>query len=217
MPGLGSGEVDGRGAAQAGADRAGDHVGLSLMTDVLVRVVLPDRPGALGAVASRIGSVGGDVVFIDILERSNGVVVDEIGVVLADAALVELMVGEVHEVDGAAVEAVRPVTSAAVDPRTELLAAATGLVRQQRAEDVLAFLVDAARAGFGAEHVAVAPSPEHHNAPDVAVAKLDAVGADLVVVRRHPVLRQRERTRLAELAELADHRWRELAARPAAS
>ncbi|MDA8056730.1 MAG: hypothetical protein M0032_01975, partial [Actinomycetota bacterium] len=68
-----------------------------------------------------------------------------------------------------------------------------------------------------AEHVAVAPSPEHHNAPDVAVAKLDAVGADLVVVRRHPVLRQRERTRLAELAELADHRWRELAARPAAS
>ncbi|MDA8293345.1 MAG: hypothetical protein M0040_03135 [Actinomycetota bacterium] len=187
------------------------------MTDVLVRVVLPDRPGALGAVASRIGSVGGDVVFIDILERSNGVVVDEIGVVLADAALVELMVGEVHEVDGAAVEAVRPVTSAAVDPRTELLAAATGLVRQQRAEDVLAFLVDAARAGFGAEHVAVAPSPEHHNAPDVAVAKLDAVGADLVVVRRHPVLRQRERTRLAELAELADHRWRELAARPAAS
>lgn len=34
----------------------------------LIRAWLPDRPGALGAVASRIGAVRGDVIGIDILE-----------------------------------------------------------------------------------------------------------------------------------------------------
>lgn len=220
------------------------------MTDVLVRVVLPDRPGALGAVASRIGSVGGDVVSIDILERDDGVVVDELGVVLADEALVELMTGEILEVDGAAVEAVRPVASAVVDPGAELLAVATGVFHQASADDVLAFLVDRVRARFGADHVAIVPRsarrdglgptgraggappgspvagdlPAHVDvgalvaaarggASDAAVATLADAAAELVVVRRHPVLRRRERTRLAELAELADHRWSELAAR----
>ena len=42
------------------------------MFNYLIRVHFPDRPGALGAVASRIGSVGGDVVSIDILERAKG-------------------------------------------------------------------------------------------------------------------------------------------------
>ncbi len=222
------------------------------VTDVLVRVVLPDRPGALGAVASRIGSVGGDVVSIDILERADGAVVDELGVVLADEALVELMTAEVLEVDGVAVEAVRPVASAVVDPHAELLAVATGLFHQARAEDVLASLVERVRARFGADLVAVVPraapsdprsppggegrAPLHpvvagelsdpsdagelvtaarRGAPEVAVASLDAASSELVVVRRHPVLRQRERTRLAAVAELADHRWSELAARSA--
>jgi hypothetical protein len=227
--------------------------GVGSLTDVLVRVVLPDRPGALGAVASRIGSVGGDVVSIDILERAGGVVVDELGVVLADEALVELMTGEILEVDGVAIEAVRQVASAAADPRAELLAVATGVFHQASTDDVLAFLVDRVRAPFGADHAAVvrrsqrpdAPDrtgwvgdgalgppvtgdlPAHVDAgslaaaarggaPDVAVATLAVAGAALVVVRRHPVLRQRERTRLAELAELADHRWSEVAARTSA-
>ncbi len=43
-----------------------------------MRVWLPDRPGALGAVASRIGAVRGDVVGIDILETGDGVAVDEL-------------------------------------------------------------------------------------------------------------------------------------------
>ena len=38
----------------------------------VVRIRLPDRPGALGQVASRIGAVGGDIVAIDILERTEG-------------------------------------------------------------------------------------------------------------------------------------------------
>src|ERR671911_548863 len=43
---------------------------------VLVRVWLPDRPGALGLVASRIGAVRGDIVGVDVLERGTDVAVD---------------------------------------------------------------------------------------------------------------------------------------------
>ena len=47
---------------------------------LVVRVWLPDRPGALGLVASRIGAIGGDIVGIDVLERSEHVAVDEFAV-----------------------------------------------------------------------------------------------------------------------------------------
>jgi UTP:GlnB (protein PII) uridylyltransferase len=47
------------------------------MAGYVVRIALPDRPGALGLVASRIGAVGGDIVAINILERDEGHAVDE--------------------------------------------------------------------------------------------------------------------------------------------
>ena len=79
------------------------------MFNYLIRVQLPDRPGALGAVASRIGSVGGDVVSIEILQRDNGIVVDELGVGLAGDHLIDLLRDEILEVDGVSIESVRPV------------------------------------------------------------------------------------------------------------
>ena len=39
------------------------------MITVVIRVWMPDRPGALGQVASRIGAVRGDVLGIEILEQ----------------------------------------------------------------------------------------------------------------------------------------------------
>lgn len=76
---------------------------------VIVRVWLPDRPGALGQVASRIGSVRGDVLGIEILEVGGGRVIDEIVVALPDPSLVDLMVNEVHAIDGVSVEDVRAI------------------------------------------------------------------------------------------------------------
>ena len=54
----------------------------------VVRVWIPDRPGALGQVASRIGAVRGDVAGIEILERGGGRAIDEIVVELPSPDLV---------------------------------------------------------------------------------------------------------------------------------
>jgi hypothetical protein len=50
------------------------------METYVVRVWLPDRPGALAQVAGRIGAVHGDVVGIEILERGGGSAIDELAV-----------------------------------------------------------------------------------------------------------------------------------------
>jgi len=68
---------------------------------VLIRVQMPDRPGALGLVASRIGAVKGDIVGIEIVDRIDGAAVDELAVVLPDSNLVPVVIREIHEVDGA--------------------------------------------------------------------------------------------------------------------
>jgi ACT domain-containing protein len=76
------------------------------MAGYVVRIALPDRPGALGLVASRIGAVGGDIVAINILEREDGRVVDEF-VVEIGQELIDLLQSEIHEVDGVAVLEIR--------------------------------------------------------------------------------------------------------------
>jgi hypothetical protein len=85
------------------------------MLTYVVRVWVPDRPGALGLVASRIGAAGGDVVGIDILERGAGQAIDELVVGLPSSDLVELLIAEVNEVDGAAVEEIRLVDNSRPD------------------------------------------------------------------------------------------------------
>lgn len=121
----------------------------------MVRMWLPDRPGALGQVASRIGAVRGDVIGIDILERDGGQAVDELVVELPDDALVDLLVAEVRQVDGVAVEEVRRVTDALHDPRLDALEAAAQLVGADDVAELLSSVVVHARRVVGARWVAV--------------------------------------------------------------
>jgi hypothetical protein len=58
-------------------------------------------------VASRIGALRGDVVGIDILERDGGVAVDELVVSMPDGSSIDLLVAEITQVDGVAVQEVR--------------------------------------------------------------------------------------------------------------
>jgi hypothetical protein len=107
---------------------------------VVVRVWLPDRPGALGQVASRIGSVRGDVLAIEILEVGGGRVIDELVVALPEADLVDLMVNEVHAIDGVSVEHVRETTDGHVDASVRSLSVAAELAESSPGERVERFL-----------------------------------------------------------------------------
>ena len=80
------------------------------MAGYVVRIALPDRPGALGLVASRIGAVGGDIVAINILERVDGRAVDEF-VVEIGQELTDLLQSEIHEVDGVSILEIRAASS----------------------------------------------------------------------------------------------------------
>jgi hypothetical protein len=128
---------------------------LLVVETFVIRVWLPDRPGALGQVASRIGAVRGDVVGIDILERDGGQAVDELVVELPDGALVELLVNEVRQVDGVAIEEVRPVVDAVHDPRLDALEAAAQLVGANDVDTLVTSVIAHARRVVGASWVAV--------------------------------------------------------------
>jgi hypothetical protein len=140
------------------------------MQTFVVRVWVPDRPGALGQVASRIGAVRGDVVGIDILERGAGRAIDELVVELPDAGLVSLLLAEIDQVDGVDVEDVRPAPAELVDPRLDALETAAVLVGAESHGELLASLVAHARRDFGAEWAVVVDLDERlllasHGAP----------------------------------------------------
>jgi hypothetical protein len=120
----------------------------------VLRVWLPDRPGALGAVASRIGAVRGDLVGIDILETGAGRAIDELAVELPEEELVPLLVHEVGQVDGVDVEEVRAVDGALPDPRLDALETAAVLVQQKHVVDLLEVLTAEAQRDFAADWAA---------------------------------------------------------------
>ncbi len=121
------------------------------MPTYVVRVWVPDRPGALGAVASRIGAVRGDLVGIEILERGGGRAIDELVVDLPDAALVPLLLTEVGQVDGVDVEDVRPAPPSLADPRLDALETAALLVEQTDVDALLLTLTTHAGHDFEAD------------------------------------------------------------------
>jgi len=140
------------------------------METFVVRVWVPDRPGALGQVASRIGAVRGDVVGIDILERGAGRAIDELVVELPDASLVSLLLAEIDQVDGVDVEDVRPAPAELVDPRLDALETAGFLVGAASFPELLNCLVAHARRDFGSEWAVVVDLHERtllasHGAP----------------------------------------------------
>jgi len=85
----------------------------------LLRVVLPDRPGALGAVATALGTVGGDILSIDVIERSPGSATDDIVVELPSGRLADSLVSAAATVEGVKVESIRPYHGQ-IDPHREL-------------------------------------------------------------------------------------------------
>jgi hypothetical protein len=208
---------------------------------VLVRVWLPDRPGALGLVASRIGAVRGDIVGVDVLERGADVAVDEFAVDLPSVDLVPTLVREVEEVDGASVEEVR-VVSHFPDARLDALESAAALCASTTVDELHATLVSQTRREFLGDWTALRdgsgvlahagdnmPSPEVLEAlvagtsastlvsdgvtgpEDLAVAAFARRDAALLLGRAGHPLRRRERGQLLGLVRIAERAWELLA------
>ena len=203
------------------------------MESYVLRVWLPDRPGALGAVASRIGAVKGDVVGIVILETGEGQAVDE-------------LVSEVRQVDGVQVEEVRAVGAEGHDPRRATLETAGKLVEAADRSALLEVARDVAPRSLSAAWVAMidleasttliagerAPSESWlvafvHGSSSAAELQGSGRGADLggndviwssmpdvglaVVAGRDKIAwRTRERHELDALARIVALRWAEL-------
>ncbi|GAA3461687.1 amino acid-binding protein [Saccharothrix longispora] len=74
----------------------------------LIRVQLPDRPGALGAVATALGHIGADILSVDVVERGAGLAIDDLVVELPSGRLPDVLITAAESVDGVEVDAVRP-------------------------------------------------------------------------------------------------------------
>jgi hypothetical protein len=199
---------------------------------LVVRVWLPDRPGALGQVASRIGAVHGDVTAIDILERGAGRVIDELVVSLPDSASEELLAKEIGAVDGVSVEHIRPVDETRADAATAILEVAARVAdtppdeRARRLVDGLlgAFDSDWAVAVGGGQLLQRAGDPpelgwlvafldgsEHLDASTASVApgdlmwaRLPRAGIAIAVGRAQRPVHEQERARIDLLARITD-------------
>jgi len=124
----------------------------------LLRVDLPDRPGALGAVASRIGAVRGDVVAVDIVGRGRGRAVDEFVVELADDDHLPLLLSEIAEVDGIAIDIVHPLPDGYRDSRLDAYDTAVAMLRERSPQGALHVLAARTRKELDAAWVAVLDS-----------------------------------------------------------
>src|SRR3954452_22175549 len=85
----------------------------------LLRLVVPDKPGILGAVATALGAAGIDIVSLDVLERGDGFAVDDVVVDLPPGRLPDSLISAAQTVDGVQVESLRPF-SGALDTHREL-------------------------------------------------------------------------------------------------
>lgn len=80
------------------------------MPSYLLRVQLDDRPGSLGSLAVALGSVGADILSLDVVERGPGYAVDDLVVDLPAGSMPDRLITAAEALDGVWVDSVRPHT-----------------------------------------------------------------------------------------------------------
>ncbi|KUH69697.1 amino acid-binding protein [Mycolicibacterium novocastrense] len=80
------------------------------MPTYLLRVQLEDRPGSLGSLAVALGSVGADILSLDVVERSAGYAVDDLVVELPGGAMPDMLITAAEQIKGVYVDSIRPHT-----------------------------------------------------------------------------------------------------------
>ena len=74
----------------------------------LLRVMLPDRPGSLGSLAVALGTVDADIVSLDVVDRFDGVAVDDIVVDVPHGTFPDALITAAERLDGVVVDSLRP-------------------------------------------------------------------------------------------------------------
>jgi hypothetical protein len=133
----------------------------------LLRVVLPDRPGMLGAVATALGGVEADILSVDVVDRTPGHAVDDMVIELPNGRLADSLITAAMSIAGVRVESIRPyagqldthrelelIDSITVDPTKAAQSLADGVPRIFRAGWALVVT------GPSAEAMAANPMPE---------------------------------------------------------
>lgn len=69
-----------------------------------MRVSLPDRPGSLGSVASAVGGAGGDIRAIEIVDKRDGVVVDDFMIHIPPETFPDTIISACHGIPGVRVD-----------------------------------------------------------------------------------------------------------------
>ena len=80
------------------------------MPSYLLRVQLEDRPGSLGSLAVALGSVGADILSLDVVERGAGYAIDDLVVELPPGAMPDALITAAEHIKGVYVDSVRPHT-----------------------------------------------------------------------------------------------------------
>lgn len=197
----------------------------------LIRIWLPDRPGALGRVATRLGSLRGDVIGLEIIERSGSRAIDELVVSLPSSVSVALIARELAEEDGVEVEDIRLIDGS-YDPEIEALEAAAALLATRTIQELDLALCEHVHRSIRSTWVCVissggliqavagdapaaewieafvAASPSANRSCDAAQldtewVQLASRGARLVLGRQYG-FGSRERQRLVALARISD-------------
>jgi hypothetical protein len=74
----------------------------------LLRIELVDRPGSLGALAVALGSVGADILSLDVVDRSGGYAIDDLVIELPPGAMPDTLITAAESLRGVRVDSVRP-------------------------------------------------------------------------------------------------------------
>jgi hypothetical protein len=153
-----------------------------------MRIVLPDRPGALGAVATALGRVGADILSLDVIERTSDCAIDDLVLELPTDRLADSLVTAAATVDGVRVESIRPYAGR-IDPHREL--ELLDKLAEAGPSDAMAALVDGVARIFRAGWALVLAEPSGGFAR-VAAASVSAPEVESIAVPWWPPTPARE-------------------------
>ena len=80
------------------------------VSSYLLRVQLADRPGSLGSLAVALGSVGADILSLDVVERGPDYAIDDLVVELPAGGMPDTLITAAEALQGVRVDSLRPHT-----------------------------------------------------------------------------------------------------------